>query len=438
MQKWFGVLALMAAFATWTSNFSNADQRKSGVQAVEKKAVSLKVLQEELARYRYRKACPPELLHLDGLKKIIGYVVDETNHDLIIIGSTDPQLPSLYLDDLVVALRNAFYKYARKEGKILYYSFPGCSIDPFPETLKKIMDLKEQQPSSAPIEEIKAWMERCIRVWKSPQEVRVMGVPFTSHFAWVMVSADYEMKKLTDDVESLQIPGLINIRSMVLEMQKKQSHNKDSSMPLSFISRFWFYPGENYYREDKGVEIIERCTVKLLTEEEHLAQAGRRVGTGHAHPMAREFAQRFTDRYRQIAQQRPIFAELENLFRFQTLAQIMKFKGAPEEAGLSLNYFLETYPVFTVAVSPTLPGTSSFMEYRERRPVAGGYEIHGTFLTSCGGVGMEIKVAQDSFSQDLAGRLAAIRQQVLHLRPSPQTLSWEVLAEWDAILNEES
>jgi len=57
--------------------------------------------------------------HLCGITRIDGYVIDKENHDIILIGETDPKLPTLYLDDFVVALRNVWLKYAKLKGKFI-------------------------------------------------------------------------------------------------------------------------------------------------------------------------------------------------------------------------------------------------------------------------------------------------------------------------------
>ena len=53
----------------------------------------------------------------------------------------DASLPPLYFEDLVIALRNAWLRYARLEGNTRIYEDPGCSIDPEPAVLRKLQAL---------------------------------------------------------------------------------------------------------------------------------------------------------------------------------------------------------------------------------------------------------------------------------------------------------
>jgi hypothetical protein len=436
MKKWLAIIVALGLMVSPVGLGAQDAKKKAGAGGTKRKFLSLRVLQQRLQAVKPNEPYPAELLELAGLKRIIGYVVDEKNHDLILAGQTNPTLPPLHLDDLVVAWRNVNMKYVREEGKKRYYSDPGCSIDPTPEVLAKAKKYEEQEPRQAPFAEKKAWTEGYLRIWTEPQQVRVMGIPFDSRFAWVMVAADYEMKKLADNAEKLKVPGFVSMTDLLRQQRKKALQSKGVSDSTSILSRFWFHPGDNHYKEDKGVVIIERCQVKLLTEEEHQSQTGELVGTGRPHPMAQEFAQRFTERYDKVAKLRPIYTELENLFRFVALAQIMKFKSAEAEAGLDLSYLLETQPMAQVKVDRTLPGCASMWEYKVRRPVPGGYQIYQGVITSCGGVGIELKVAPDNFSPDTTGKLAVAKQSVLAARPSPEALAWEAVAEWEALLRD--
>jgi hypothetical protein len=93
---WFSVLATAG-----TGDFANFNGR----------AISLKVLQQKLEALHGTNSRPTNLYYLCGINRIIGYVVDEANRDIILIGKVDKKLPPLYLDDFVVALRNAWGKY---------------------------------------------------------------------------------------------------------------------------------------------------------------------------------------------------------------------------------------------------------------------------------------------------------------------------------------
>ena len=419
------LLALFMATGTQATDPEHApDQRSKG------RAVSLKVLQERVKRCMAKRKCPENILELCGLKKICGFVIDEKNRDLILVGKVDTtSSPPLYFEDFVIALRNAWWKYAPLKGNTYYYSAPGCSIDPNPETIQKL------QRVGSGILSRSGEMEKSLQKWHTicgePQKVRVLGIPFDSHFAKITVHADYYMKRLVNGSVSLGIEGFESLTDMTLNKAKEDVvHNRPISIPLSCLNRFWFFPGENRYVEDRGVVLIKKCQVKLLTEEEFLTKRGEVAGTGRPNPLAQKFSEDFTAKYKQISQRKPIYTELESLFRFVALAKIMKYQDAPSEAGLNLNYLLNRYPVRRTYVNRTLPGLSHVKGFEHRRDYPGGYQIAQLRLPSCGGVSIDIRTSKENFVRDKTGRLRELRQAILKARPSSDGLYWDFPAMW--------
>ncbi|MBU0568366.1 hypothetical protein KJ693_01180 [bacterium] len=199
---------------------------------------------------------------------------------------------------------------------------------------------------------------------------------------------------------------------MTLEKAKSDiTEERPVSIPLSSMNRFWFYPGKNRYTEDKGVVIIKECPVILLTEEEYLDNRGEMVGSGRPDPLAQRFTESFSTRYAEIARQRPIYTELENLFRFVALAKIMRFKSSDEEARLDLDYLLEDYPLSRTSVKQELPGRSNVKRFEHRQDFENGYQINQLWLPSCGGVGMDIAVSQRDFVENTTENVSRLRGQ---------------------------
>ena len=387
-------------------------------------AISLKVLQERVKRCVAKRKCPENILELCGLKKICGFVIDEKNRDLILVGKVDTtSFPPLYLEDFVIALRNAWWKYAPLRGNTYYYSAPGCSIDPNPKTIQRLQQVGRGILSGS------GEMQNTLRKWHTicgeHQKVRVLGIPFDSRFAKITVDADYYMKRLVNGSVSLAIDGFESLTDMTLNNAKEDViQNRPISIPLSCLNRFWFFPGENLYVEDKGVVLIKKCQVKLLTEEEFLTKRGEVAGTGQANLLAQRFSENFTRKYSQIAKKRQIYAELEGLFRFVALAKVMKFQDAPLEAGVNLDYLLDRYPIRRTHVRRTLPGLSHVKGFEHRRDFPGGYQIAQLSLPSCGGVAIDVRISEKNFVRDKTGWLLELRQAVLKARPSSDVLYW--------------
>jgi len=326
---------------------------------------------------------------LCGITRVTGYLSDSAAKDVILIGEVDHSLPRLNANDFVVALRNAWLLYARTEGRVRYYSAPGCSIDPDPAVLRELQSLNSEQLASNDPDSKKTYADRWHSIGKRPQRVRVMGVPFDSRFARVMVDADYYMKRLVNGSVELGIRGFESLSSMNVRAARSAiASGKWDSMPKHTMSRFWFSPGESTYSEEDGVTLLESCSVRLLTEEEFLNSQGGVSGMGRPNPMAAQFARGFTTSYDAIASARPIYRELQGLFRFVALARLMKDAKA---ASKGLGYLLRSHRVPTTPVSRAVNGLTNVSEVSESTDTTEGTTVSTVWLTSCGGVSMDVR-----------------------------------------------
>lgn len=387
------------------------------------RAVSLKALQEMAKESMANGTCPKDILQLCGIKRVSGYVIDEKNKDLILIGEVDDTSPPLYLEDFVIALRNVWWIYAPLKGNTYYYSPPGCSIDPDPAVFNNLQQISSQISSSSNPEEVQKYLNQWRSVCSQPQQVRVMGIPTDTRFAKVMVEADYYMKRLVDGSVTLNIPGFTSLMDMFLNIARRDiQEGKPISVPLSSYNRFWFSPGENSFLEDKGIVYIKKSEVRLLTEEELLTKSGEVVGIGKPNPLADEFAKNFSAKYTEIAKIKPIYSELEALFRFVSLAKIIKYRNAASEAEISLDYLLNHYPVKNTPVSRTLPGLSNVKEFRHEGQFFEAY----LWLPSCGGVSIDINIKDSDIARDSTGSL--LKEDVLKAKPSQDALYWDFLS----------
>lgn len=391
------------------------------------RAVSLKILQQKAKECMGKRKCPENILKLCGLTSIDGFVIDKKNKDIILFGKVDSTSPVLYLEDFVIALRNVWLKYAPLKGHTYYYSAPSCSIDPNPKTIQQLQQIEGNILSNS--KEAKSSLEQWHAVCSQPQKVRVLGIPFDSRFAKVMVDADYYMKRLVDGSVSLEIPGFISLTDMTLAKIKEDIiQGRSISVPLVCMNRFWFFPGKNQYLEDKGVVFIKQCQVKLLTEQEFLTKRGEITGMGRPNPLAKKFADNFTVKYEEIARRKPIYRELENLFRFVALAKIMKYKDIPAEAELDLNYFLNHFPLSKTPVSHTLPGISHVKRFQHQQDIPGGYRIVQLWLPTCGGVDIDIRMSKKNFIKDTIKALIKLKKAILKARPFLYALYWDFQA----------
>lgn len=383
------------------------------VEDITVRTVSLRILQDRLQACS--PVCPEDLLQFGGLKNVLGYVIDRKNKDILVFGETDLDRPPLYVEDFVVALRHTWGTYRSQQG----LDYPGCSIDPNPQTMQRLNGIQRQLMGSSSSRGVQTAIDNWRQTCREPQKVRVLGIPFDTRFAHVMVEADYDMKTLADGSDSLGIPGFTSLSHRVLAQAREAIIQNRPLRMSALMNRFWFYPGPNRYEEDDDIVWIKQSPVELRTEEMVLSGGNLRSGAG-ADPLAGAFAENLSHLYEKVAAERPIYAELENLFRFVALAQIIKFKSATRKAQLDLNYLLESFPISPVSVARTVPGRSTVHTFTHRQQVPGGVQIAQLWMPSCGGVTMALEVTQRLFEPYL--HLGHVGAELLLSRTSSSAL----------------
>ena len=444
MVRRVGVIAAVvcAAAGAWGGAQVQPQVPKSEVVRPARRAVSLTVLQSRLKQSAAKGEWPAELVNLCGLTRVTGYVVDERRGDLVLLGEVEAGAPALDVGDLAVALRNAGLRYAPRKGKTAVYSAPGrsapgCSIDPDPEVVRRLSAAGQSAAARGAMEEgLARWCEICAE----PQKVRVMGVPFESRFAQVMVEADYLMKRLADGSVGLGIPGLVSLAGMRAAAAREEFARGGEVGAGLYLNRFWFCPGRTSFREEEGVVGIEECAVALLTEEEYLTGEGI-AGRGRPEPRAQEFAEGFSAHYQEIAAKEPIYRELEGLFRFVALAKLIRYQKLEGK----VSYLTERLPMPKAAVPRTLPGIARVVYAEGEREIEGGKEIMQLWMPSCGGVSMDVRVTTKNFRRSSAKKAAGgaktaaasgkaagakaaptKKEAILKARPSADALYWDL------------
>ena len=375
--------ALFVLFASFL--LAQATLPAESSEAAAGRAVSLTALEARLKSGR-----SADVARLCGVTRISGYITDSSAHDIVLIGEVEPDRPALYLDDLAVAFRNSRLMYAQRKGRTIYYTAPGCSIDPDPSVMRDLDKLSRTAPDSPDREERRLWFDKWQAVGSRPQSVRVLGVPFDSHFAKVMVDADYYMKRLTDGSVVLDIEGFESLMEMRMRTARDKLFAAQSpSISTQSLNRFWFCPSESTFTEEEGVVLLRTCGVKLLTEEEFLTAGGLLSGKGRPDPLARHFADDFAAKYDEIALRRPIYRDLADLFRLVAVAKLLDDKRLAS-VGVKLPYLMGRYQVKTTSVSRGVIGLTNLKEIEERKETSDGTVTMYLRFTSCGGVNMDL------------------------------------------------
>ena len=388
------------------------------------RAVSLKQVQKASRKGLMKVEASDSINYLCGLKTVEGFFIDRKNNDLLIIGKVDDTMPPLQLDDFVVALRCAWKAYVVDN----MFTPPGCSIDPTPEMLKRITEIEarifEENSPSKWEKHRQAYESTCAM----PQSVRVLGIPFNTHFASVMVNADFDMKRLVDGSDAIDIPGVVDLYALSsYDTRQAMLAGTDIEESNSSLSRFWFMPGQIKFVEQKNLMMLDACEIQLLTEEQQLTKTNKIIDSGRKDPYAQKVASNFTTYYSYIAQKRPIYRQLKELMRAYIVLEALYMKHGELRSVIDLNYFLSQYRVPEYAVSSTLPGRSRFAIENYERQTYRETEMASLILPLCGGVAFEVFLKDHNFERDSNPRLAEISGEIIKQRPHPFALFWDIV-----------
>ncbi len=273
---------------------------------------------------------PEEVRYLAGLQRIQYILVYPETNDIVlagpaegwkvddrgyIVGNTTGR-PVLLLDDLLVALRTA--EKARTEGI-------SCSINPTEEGNLKLMSLLDSYQRNRAVPP-----ENAMKQAFGPQQVLITGVSPTTHFARVLVAADYRMKRIAMELEQSPVKGLPSYVDMI----KNNRVNKGSNVN----PRWWLTCNyEPLAKSDDGLAWeIRGPGVKAMTEENFVNAEGKTVSTGKTSPAAQKWADLMTAKYEELSVKDPIFGELRNLMDMCVVAAVIQRERLMDKADLKL------------------------------------------------------------------------------------------------------
>jgi len=221
-----------------------------------------------------------------------GFFADATDR---LIGMQSGK-PVVMLEDLVVALR-AFPPHAPPTGVI------SVSIDPTPEGLQRMQRFllqigKNVRPAQT------QWLASNLQNNLGLQTVSIRGIPADTHFARVLVEADYRMKLIGIGLEQLPVP-----------MKSYVARANPSVVAGNAMERWFFQPNyDGVSVSDDGLAMrIDERGVELVGANERVAAGGERKATGRVNRASQAFCNDFTEMYPRIAARVRIYAELAQL-----------------------------------------------------------------------------------------------------------------------------
>lgn len=304
-------------------------------QAATMRKVSLKGLEAAISEsLKNKKPIPEAVRYLAGLQSIQYVFVYPEQHDIVLVGpgegwrvdahgtvvGAETGRPIMLLDDLLVALRTA---QAARQGGIT------CSIDPTPEGLARMNQQLPALRQTGKVKLVSQGIEKALGM----QRISIEGVPDTTHFARVLVAADYHMKRIAMGFDPSPVRGLSSYLKMV---------TPGANGVLS--PRFWLEPSFEglTYDADRLAYELRGASVKAMTEEDYISSTGNVQHSGTATPSAQKWVNLMTEKYPQLAVADPIFGQLRNCMEMAVVAALIVKDRLPERAGNSLPVLMES------------------------------------------------------------------------------------------------
>jgi hypothetical protein len=274
--------------------------------------------------------------------------------------------PVLELQDLIVALR-AFPPGADRDKPFIY-----CSIDPTPDGLSRMQQFLNEFGRRATPNDTQFIVDQ-LRDKLGMQVITVGGISAKTHFAQVMVEADYRMKLIGIGLE--QPP--VRLTSYV-------ERANPSQVASNALQRWFFVPDYQCVRVSDDALAMELVGegVRLVGENEVVGKDGSRQVSAGGNRASDAFVRAFTKVYPKLAERAPVYAQLRNCIDLAVAAAFIQNQDYYSLVGWKPDVFQSeaAYPVETLnpphevetAVNSLWKGTMLLT------PVGGGVQMRPT------------------------------------------------------------
>jgi hypothetical protein len=341
-----------------------------------------------------------EMRYLAGLQRVRYIFCYPDSKDIVLAGPaegwlTDPtgrvvglgnNRPVLQLQDLVVALR-AFPPDGQPTSLI------GCSIDPTEEGLASVQNFLGKVGATITPDQTE-FIVTGLRNSLGMQKVSVQGVSASTHFAQVLVEADYRMKLIGIGLETPPVRLISFIERA-----------NPSQVARNALFRWFFVPDYQSVRatdDGLGMEIVGDG-VKLVGADEAITSGGqRRTADSRGNRASEMFVTSFTKKYSELAERSPVYAELRNCIDLAVAAACIQHEDFYGKTGWSME-FLGNEKSFAV---------ETFNAPQQVESMVGAIWKGSTLMTPIGG-GVEINASRALDSENL---LSDEKGEVLKLR----------------------
>jgi hypothetical protein len=337
---------------------------------------------ERLIKQRLAEGRPVDdaMRHLAGLTRVQYVFCYPESGDIVLAGPAEPWgaapsgrmmgietgRPVLELQDLVVALR-AFPPGSDRDKPFIY-----CSIDPTPEGLSRMQQFLREFGRRATPNDTQFIVEQ-LRDKLGMQVITVGGISAKTHFAQVMVEADYRMKLIG-----------IGLETPPVRLTSYVERANPSQIARNALQRWYFVPEYQCVRVSDDALAMELVGegVRLVGENEVVSKDGSRQVSGGGNRASDAFVRAFTKMYPKLADRSPVYAQLRNCIDLAVAAAFIQNQDYYGLVGWNPELFHseQAYPVETLnppqevetAVNSVWKGTMLLT------PVGGGVQMRPT------------------------------------------------------------
>jgi hypothetical protein len=280
------------------------------------------------------------------------------------VGATTGR-PVILLEDLAVALRA--YPPNTEER-----AFLGCTIDPTHDGLARLVAFQRTIPRTVSTAARDAVARRILEGTRDSlgmAEIRTFGVSPRTHFAQILIEADYRMKRIAIGAEPPPVPMVTFAAAL-------------DSPRQAMLQRWWFTPNYDCVKasSDRLAMELVADNVKLQAEDIRIGPGGVLAGTGEkpSRPSQR-YCDAFTENYPEIAQAAPVYAQLRSMIDLAVVAAYVRKHDLYRRADLPLNVLRdeEAVPCELLPEPKLVPCVSTAFWKRNRLicPAGGGVSI---------------------------------------------------------------
>ncbi len=341
----------------------------------ELRKISLRRLDKLLARHAAQnKPLTPDVLSLAGLQRVEYVLAYPELGDVVLAGPADEWTVDdagnvvgansgaavMQLIDLIAALRTS--------DKLLAGELISCSIDPTPAGLQRFARLMHGGRASPSAQ----WLRRMEQA-VGPQTITLTGVSPESHFAQVLVAADWQMKRLAMGLAASPVEGLTSYLEML--------NDRPGVTPRNALPRWWIAYGQQpVERDPEGLGWrLSRPGLEVRTAAGRMEADGRIATQRESDPLAQQWADDMTAQYDQLAIVAPVFGELRTCMDLALVTAVLVSGDLLAHVGLELPMLLDDARLQLAAHPVPKTVASHASALRRRRAwvvsVSGGVEL---------------------------------------------------------------